>query len=964
MSDVQPITLANGTVLRSIADVQAAKASGQISPQDAKTYTAMFQKAQETEGKGTTVEKAPEGADDKERAIASADAQGKEVQLQDALKKLALARQNLAQADLNLENAPADKKAEAKTQRDLAYTKFKEAEARLKELQKNGIGVDDEDVEKPAPGSEKPAPGSEKPAPGSEKPAPGSEKPAPGSEKPAPGSEKPAPGSEKPAPGSEKPVPGSEKPAPGSAKPGAEDPELAKKVRKRDTIDAGGQTVRIINGEENRFAVTHNAPTKKSGREHTNDDEIKRMSRYYDEETGELITGTNALNKKRKEIKAKRDQAKKDITAAEKKRSAAIKELRSAAKAAKGGDAEAQERLRLADLNMDKAVNDLMAARERRAFFSEEYDQVNQAYKASQGNSFPIRSGIRGDRRAYNQNTRRYDKIANLTTVYLYDGEEKEAIKANPELKGHTDTASDNDFAVLADLYKMAKNQINKANTPQEKKAAEAIWNNFKDIFPMREDGLPDYTKCDPRKVQSAMMDLTGGDGKLDFTELEILKNELHLSGSQINHAFDTFGIETSSAFGKRLVNGLKVGVPMVGLSLLQYYMTKASHTETGHAERHGEAHSESHAYDSNTAIETAIAESTNKTTIMTPGRTESWTDADNILHERVIPGSTETFTETTRETIVAEAHANAQAHAYADVALDLSLDVAATAVAKLSPLGLWTAPALAFIGGFLKKPVESSAAIAGTTTEKMARYINVFKKNKNKNIGNQIIQYAEGRLTGNKALDEALVVAVLNNDIGIQNTVPTTRELRSALAHLDQLKEAIVAMQKEPPAPPQKPTEPPVEPPTEVPTEPPTEAPTETPCITKNVKVRTIPYGGPAQYADALGIPAKYRREFIEMFRQDNGLDRAGKISPHNPVIRLEYTFKDGTTVELGDEDAIKKKIDSAKSGKKGVTGKIRQKITAAGIACGTFTWGGKTYHPGDRVPQSVINEIQAQNK
>lgn len=66
----------------------------------------------------------------------------------------------------------------------------------------------------------------------------------------------------------------------------------------------------------------------------------------------------------------------------------------------------------------------------------------------------------------------------------------------------------------------------------------------------------------------------------------------------------------------------------------------------------------------------------------------------------------------------------------------------------------------------------------------------------------------------------------------------------------------------------------------------------------------------GPYQYAEALGVPEKYRMEFVRQFQEDNNMNRQGTKWNPNPVIQKEYTFKDGTKFNV-DPDTAQKKIN-----------------------------------------------------
>lgn len=118
----------------------------------------------------------------------------------------------------------------------------------------------------------------------------------------------------------------------------------------------------------------------------------------------------------------------------------------------------------------------------------------------------------------------------------------------------------------------------------------------------------------------------------------------------------------------------------------------------------------------------------------------------------------------------------------------------------------------------------------------------------------------------------------------------------------------------------------------------------------------------GPWQYAEALGVPKEHIREFVNMFRDDNNMDKAGVKFNKTPKLRNEYTFKDGTTFSPGTKDEAQKKIDGFKvqtSNKPGkwtpVQGKAIATITRKN---GRWVWAtdANGHKAGDPVPASQL--------
>jgi len=502
------------------------------------------------------------------------------------------------------------------------------------------------------------------------------------------------------------------------------------------------------------FTYDIKAPNSKKGKISFGAEQ-ERMARYYDEASGEWIELQEGESMKdlKKRLKAKKQELK-----AEKK--AAKKQL----KADRKDTSVSLDKLREDDIRLSRA--------------KEEYNQAKQAYKASDGH------GIKGDRRAFNRNVKANNRLVDRE-VY-FDKTDAKAASKSPEAQGKTiKVASKDDIAVLRQLSATAQRHLEESSSPQEK----ALWSELADLF--KDENGKEIKQPDTRKVQDALIDLTGGDMRLNYTEQKIISKELGMSMSDVRSAFKTYGFEAPNPIGKRITNGAILAVPVAGATAMGALLSRNK--------IHAEATAEAHAH----AEATATASGSVTATAETPGITFDWVDpyTGEEIHKRVA-GDSQSVTEYFEATETAVADKIATATAVLDT------------VASLSPVGLIAAPAVAFIAGFAKKPVEISAAQNGVNTQKMATYVEVFKGNKNKNIGNQIVQMA-GQITGDKALDRALIVAVLDHDIGSQNTVPRTRELRNALAHLDAIKEEVKKFKNLPP----KPEKPAQETPTSAPT-------------------------------------------------------------------------------------------------------------------------------------------------
>ncbi len=573
------------------------------------------------------------------------------------------------------------------------------------------------------------------------------------------------------------------------------------------TTDRG---VITSHGDGTTYTFDIKAPTTHL-KETTKDAERARMARYYDEKSGEWIERgdkykTNkevrqALKAKEKEIKAEAKQAKKDA-----------KRLNKDAKVVREVyakyDAE-MEKIMASGLTLEQILQDpkydelvskwgsaraqynaleskSMEATDKHMKAKEEYDQVHQAKIASGRTGFLKNTGVGADKRAYNAivkaNNRLVDRIVVRTEA------EKDRIKDLPEYKDKKiKVASDDDIQVLKNLSVKAREYMDKASDPKEK----SVWQELANLTTKTEDGSIYFT-ANTKQVQDALIDLTGGDMRLNYTEQKMISKETGMSMSKVRHAFRTYAFEAPNPIGKRFVNGLVAAGPVVASMGLGYLLSK------------NKSHAEAHAEDTQTAHASADATQTTvvsgEVTAEVPGKKYHWDFPDGSEYNEVIAGKSETE--------YYEAVATATAHAEATATANAKADAVCTAVATLSPASLIAAPALAFLAGFAKRPAEISATYAGITTEKMAKFESVYKGNKNENIGNQIVQMA-GHITGDKAIDRALIVAVLDHDIGSQNTTPTTTELRNALAHLDAIKTEVDKFKKLPPKPEKEPEKP-----------------------------------------------------------------------------------------------------------------------------------------------------------
>lgn len=505
------------------------------------------------------------------------------------------------------------------------------------------------------------------------------------------------------------------------------------------------------------------------------ENEQARMARYYDEDAGEWIE----LGEKY--------QTMKDVRAALKTKKETIDDELDALK----------KKIKASKKDSNVPLKQIKEDNARLAYLQQEYAQVKIAYKASKGR------GMRGTTRAYNANVKANNRLVNRE-VY-YDKAAAKAAEKDPANEGKTiKFATDDDKAVLRALSATAMQHFEESSSPQEK----AMWNELAHLFTDEKGNEIPIEKVDTKKIQDALIDLTGGDMRLNYTEQQMVATETGLSMSDVRHAVRTYGFEAPHPIGKRIVNGLLAAAPVAASMGLGYLLSK----NKSHAEAHSEQTTVDHAVSD--ASQTTIVNG--EVTASTPGAKIDWVASNGDEFHRSFAG--QSVTEYYEAVATANAHAEAHAKAFA------TADAACTAVAALKPAALAAAPLVAFLAGFAKRPAEISAVKGAATTQKMATYADVYKKN-GSYIGNQIVQMA-GQITGDKAIDRALIVSVLDHDIGSQNTTPTPRELRNALAHLDAIKAEVDKFKKLPPPP--------------EPTPAPTSAPTPEPTVCATVYTHT----------------------------------------------------------------------------------------------------------------------------
>ena len=296
----------------------------------------------------------------------------------------------------------------------------------------------------------------------------------------------------------------------------------------------------------------------------------------------------------------------------------------------------------------------------------------------------------------------------------------------------------------------------------------------------------------------------------------------------------------------------------------------------------------------------------------------------------------------TSSGTVKVTATATATAEAFAECA----------ATASAQALGVATAVALPIVAGvaaFLLTKGKTEEAFDGSQVNAVLNNLSLVKGNDNKAIVNKIQDLD---------LPDEVKAAILLADIGGEDaSKANTAELMAAYEDMLKTKEVIDKIEVEVVDETEEVDE------TEPEPDPIRYEETETEVSTEfNVKHKSGM--GPYQYAEALGVPEKYRREFINMFRDDNNMTTDGTTYNKTPKLRNEYTFKDGTTFKPGTQEEAQAKIDaynpdtttpSNVSHWSSVEGKPVATIVQKN---GVWVWATTTddHKEGEQVPNSVL--------
>jgi len=371
--------------------------------------------------------------------------------------------------------------------------------------------------------------------------------------------------------------------------------------------------------------------------------------------------------------------------------------------------------------------------------------------------------GVSGIKRAAKQNVKNMSRVQTTQGVFMTKEEEEAAIKANPEIKGHTKVLNKNDIRNIYDLYSQAKYSLGKAQksfeegkiTADQLKEIKDYFEPYMKMIPGKTpEGYPDLKTLDTRAVQDVLVDYSGFDHKFNLDETSDLAKELNTSKSKIKSTVKKFGFGTEGTFWKRMKDAA-ITAGTAGLASLL----------GGGAKSH-ENIAESWASDTQTASSTNTV-------------SKSVTKKYNHL-----AASGEKFTGSVTASATAQATAIATAHAKAY----------AKAAAKVSPAlaNLAVGPIAAGISAFLLSNPKTEDAFDGAKVEAVLGDINKVKGNDNKLIMKKIMDM---EFTGNEVVDKRIKAAVIEAGIGKSTTKANTAELLAAYEALKQTKAAYEAI-------------------------------------------------------------------------------------------------------------------------------------------------------------------------
>ncbi len=382
------------------------------------------------------------------------------------------------------------------------------------------------------------------------------------------------------------------------------------------------------------------------------------------------------------------------------------------------------------------------AAAEREAELRVKHDEQKVLQRMKDG------KGAGGITKAAKRNIENWQNVDNRQYVYMSKEEEEAAIAADPSLKGQTAHLDNDDINTLFDIQSYAKYQIKKAKESGSEDAiakAEADYGQFANIFETDENGNLDYSKIDTRKVQNALVDLSGADQRFNMDEVDVFAKQIGAKKGDVRSFVKKFGFGTEKGLAaKWKAAGIAFGAAAAGNALNALLGNTHSHrTAEASATAQGET------------VQGEI----------------SW-----------IASNGEEFYKF-----------------YEAKGGDAAVSVVADACAKLPVAGQLLGPALAGVTAFLLTKGQTEDAFKGNV-EAVLKDINLVEGDDNKAI---VLQIQNMEITGDKAQDDLIKASVLKAAIGGDTKKANTEELLAAYDSIKDVKKVIEQIPVQQPTPP-----------------------------------------------------------------------------------------------------------------------------------------------------------------
>lgn len=425
------------------------------------------------------------------------------------------------------------------------------------------------------------------------------------------------------------------------------------------------------------------------------------------------------------------------------------------------------------------------------------------------------------------------------------------------------DLATYNKFKAV---YENAKNDVEKQNAFTEMVDAAKRINNYYDASQMFDEN----GEINKDAYQRTMIRYTGGDFKGNLDERKVLADDADVSKGKAKDMLKAGGLDVEKDYtwamrGGALAFGLGTG-GLIGL-LGGGAVATAVATAVG-------------------ATASTVVTNNNYTTDITGPNGEHYLDRQSTSTTVTTTGATDPVVDTATKTI---------------------------SKGQQALRGLYGAIPAALLSAILTKDNGGRDVFNGASVEQVLANAKLVRGKENQELVQKIIDIPNDKLTPRQKA--AIIYATMGDATGKK---VNTEELMSGYLIAKYLESKA---DEEPPAPVQQPTVDPPTPPAP-PVEPEPRAIERTDDIPerkidKDYNVRHRSGMGPYQYAEALGVPAKYRMEFVRQFQKDNNLNRTGKLYNKTPLLQMEYTFKDGTTFSPGTKEEAQEKIDKYNLGK-----------------------------------------------